>query len=132
MQISEDVIKSYLIDITMGRMASRPDPMEDLSRYDDEIETMRERAAEDGNEEWLRAAMNALLAQPEGRITDFKGYVYMYSEDQLAELFTYAFELLWPDEPVNIGGETTPFEIVSMTDEEWEAAKTRAKLGEDG
>ena len=65
--------------------------------------------------------MDALIADPGGRIGQFAGPQYPFNERQMVALFTYAFETIWPDEELSMPGMEAELEFVDMSKEDWHA-----------
>lgn len=119
MKMNRELIKFYLQKVTMGRGVNADDPMSDVGNFKGDIRTMQSAAAAEGDLDWLRLSLDALIANPAGRIQDFAGMQYPFTDDELVELFTYAFQRIWPDETISAPGEEAVLEFVDMTDEEW-------------
>ncbi|WP_372576487.1 hypothetical protein [Ruegeria hyattellae] len=119
MRMHRDMIRKYTRKLTQGAGASAPDPMSDLSRFDLDILGVQRAAEADGNTDWLRLSLDALITDPTGRINIFAGQGYPFSDAQLVELFTYAFHKIWPDAMLSEPGNELVMEFERMTDEEW-------------
>lgn len=121
MKVRKELIDQYLRLLTMGRAASTPDPMSDLSQFDADIRSMHKRAAKDGNLDWLRIALDTLIARPEGRIGMFAGQQFPFSDAELQRVFKRAFENIWPDQTLSRPGEDADLEFAGMDAEDWPA-----------
>ncbi|MBY6055527.1 hypothetical protein [Leisingera daeponensis] len=121
MKIRKELIEGYTRLLTMGRAVSAPDPMADLSQFDADIRAMHKRAYKEGNLDWLRLALDSLIAGPEGRISQFAGQQYPFSDRELEALFRRAFGMIWPDQPLSEPGDEADLEFVEMSAEEWDA-----------
>jgi hypothetical protein len=119
MRMHRELIKHYLKKLTMGRGINNPDPLEDFSNFDGDINGMRRDALADGNLDWLRLSLDALIARPGGRIQDFAGQQYPFSDAELVALLSYAFARIWPDVPLSEPGEEADLEFVDMSNEDW-------------
>ena len=119
MRMHREMIKRYTTHLTSGIGVTEEDPMADLSNFDRDILSMAAEAKRDGNLDWLRLSLDALVANPAGRIKLFADYVYPFSEEELRRLFAYAFLKIWPDEEISVLGSEANLKFVAMTDEEW-------------
>lgn len=92
-----------------------------LNEYKRDVHDMKLHAITDGNLEWLKLSMASLLSKPKGkgRISSFTSLVYPYSEEELIELLTYAFNIIWPGELITQLSEINDIDFVNMTEEEW-------------
>lgn len=124
MKMSLEVIKSYTRNLTMGRGASAPDPMTDLSKFNSDAAAMLNEAAGAGDLTWVKIALDSLIANPDGRIGQFAGQQYPFNETQLVEIFTHAFQQIWKGETPSLRGDEVEVEFVVMSDEEWAITKT--------
>ncbi len=123
MKMSLEVIKSYTRKLTMGRGASAPDPMFDLSQFNSDAAAMLNEAATAGDLTWLKIALDSLIANPDGRIGQFAGQQYPFNEQQLVEIFTHAFQQIWKGETPSAPGDQVPVDFIVMSDQEWAIAK---------
>lgn len=105
--------------MTIGRGSAASEPMADLGLFDVDIRGMQHAAEAAGELEWLRLSMDALIANPRGRIGQFVGQGYPFTEDEMVRLFTYAFGLIWPEQSISSRGEEAQLRFVDMTDEQW-------------
>lgn len=119
MKMHRNKIREYLSALTTGAGASNPDPMAEMRNYYLDALAMRRDAEADGNLEWLRLSMDALIANPAGRIGQFAGQLYPFSEEELVQIFTYAYGIVWPDHELSEPGSELDLEFVVMSDEEW-------------
>lgn len=119
MKVRKELIHSYLRNITNGRAVNMEDPMSDLSNFDADVRSMRRAVRLDNDENWLRLSMDALIANPAGRIEQFSGYQFPFNERELVELFTYAYKMIWPEEEISMPGQELDFEFVDMSKEDW-------------
>ena len=122
MKIRKELIAGYLRLLTQGRGVNAPDPMSDLAQFDADIRSMRRRAVRDGNLDWLRLSLDSLIADPDGRISQFAGQQYPFADAELVALFRRAFEMIWPEEPLSEPGDEAELEFAEMSAEEWAAA----------
>ena len=106
--------------MTDGRAVNGDDPVSNWSNFDADIESMRVQALRNGNMDWLRWSMDALIANPDDRIEQFKGFQYPFNKRELVELFTHAFQIIWPEEKISAPGEEVDIDFVDMTKEEWD------------
>ncbi|MEM1428537.1 MAG: hypothetical protein AAGG09_03665 [Pseudomonadota bacterium] len=127
MKLSLEVIKSYTRNLTMGRGASAPDPMSDLSQFNADAATMAREAAIAGDLVWLKIALDALIANPDGRIGQFAGQQYPFNEPDLVRLFSHAYHRIWPGDTLSAPGDEADVTFEVMSDEDWAIAK--APLG---
>ena len=121
MKIRKELIEGYTRLLTMGRAVNAPDPMADLAQFDADIRAMHKRAHKEGNLDWLRLALDALIASPDGRIGQFAGQQYPFSGPELEALFRRAYGMIWPDQPLSEPGDEADLEFVEMSAEEWDA-----------
>ncbi|KUP90606.1 hypothetical protein [Tritonibacter horizontis] len=121
MKIRKEMIAQYIRLLTTGRAVNAPDPMSDLSNFDADIRTMHKRAYQDGNLDWLRLALDALIADPSGRIEEFAGLQYPFDERDLVAIFRHAHEMIWPDRSLSEPGDEAELEFVDMSPEDWAA-----------
>ncbi|EDZ46254.1 hypothetical protein RBY4I_1466 [Rhodobacterales bacterium Y4I] len=121
MKIRKELIAGYTRLLTMGRAVNAPDPMADLSQFDADIRAMHKRARNEGNLDWLRLALDSLIANPRGRIGQFAGQQYPFDEAELQALFRRAYGMIWPDQPLSEPGDEADLEFVDMSAEEWAA-----------
>lgn len=121
MKVNYYAVQKYLSWLTGGRAASNPDTIDEWETYEADMDAMIDEARKNGDEDLLRLSIDSLVASPEGRIDEFAGQVYGYSDDDLVDLFTYAFEYIWPDHAMSAPGYGPDFEFVPMSDEEWAA-----------
>lgn len=121
MKIRKELIEGYTRLLTMGRAVNAPDPMADLAQFDADIRAMHKRAYKDGNLDWLRLALDSLIANPRGRIGQFAGQQYPFDEAELQALFRRAYETIWPDQPLSEPGDEADLEFVDMSAEDWAA-----------
>ncbi|NVK15433.1 MAG: hypothetical protein HWE35_14790 [Rhodobacteraceae bacterium] len=121
MKIRKELIDGYLRLLTMGRAANAADPMAETGKMDADIRTMRRRALNEGNLDWLRLSMEALINDPQGRISQFSGHRYPYDDAELVTLFRRAYGMIWPDQPLAEPGDEADLEFVEMSAEEWDA-----------
>lgn len=119
MKINRYVIEKYIHMLTQGAAASDEDPMEDVTNYDADIELMLAAAREAGDEDVLKMSLDALLANPGGRIRSFNGQVYAFDQDDMVELLGHAYAQAWPGEARSMPGEEIDLEFDYMSDEEW-------------
>ncbi len=102
--------------ITSIELEDVEDALEDMSEYDAAIDSMAYRAREDGNLDDLQLALDSLISDPSGRVSQFFGNGYPFSESELVEILTYACMRIWPAEPVSGPGEAMPVEFVSANE----------------
>lgn len=121
MKIRKELIEGYTRLLTMGRAVNAPDPMADLAQFDADIRAMHKRAHKDGNLDWLRLALDSLVANPRGRIGQFAGQQYPFDDAELQALFRRAYETIWPDQPLSEPGNEAELEFVDMSAEDWAA-----------
>lgn len=121
MKIRKELIDGYLRLLTMGRAANAPDPMAEPGKIDADIRTMRRRALREGNLDWLRLSLEALINDPQGRISQFAGQRYPYDDRELVALFRRAYEMIWPDRPLCEPGDEADLEFADMSAEDWDA-----------
>ncbi|NSY38568.1 hypothetical protein [Leisingera sp. ANG59] len=121
MKIRKELIEGYTRLLTMGRAVNAPDPMADLAQFDADIRAMHKRAHKEGNLDWLRLALDALIATPDGRIGQFAGQQYPFSDPELEALFRRAYGMIWPGQPLSEPGDEADLEFVEMSAEEWDA-----------
>jgi hypothetical protein len=119
MKMNRELIKFYLHKLTMGRGVNGDDPMSDLGNSKGDIRTMQSAAAANGDLDWLRLSMDALIAKPRGRIQAFAGMQYPLTDDELVDLFSYAYGRIWPSEALSEPGNEVELEFVDMSDAEW-------------
>ncbi|MCX5743891.1 MAG: hypothetical protein NT062_15485 [Proteobacteria bacterium] len=125
LKINSRLIERYLSIVTESRVSMMESPACDLAAYDGPIDAMGEAARADGNEELLRVAIDALLARPVGRLSQFTGETYRWPNEEFVPLLTHAHERLWPDEPLSLPGDAPEVEFVAMTSAEWAASTGR-------
>ena len=116
MKLSRKMVADHLIYITSIELEDVDDPLEDMSVYDNAIDSMAYRAREDGTLDDLQMALDSLISEPSGRVSQFFGPGYPFSESELAEILTYACRRIWPGEPVSGPGEAMPVEFVSASE----------------
>jgi len=121
MKVNYYVVRRYLAWLTEGRAASDPDQLHDWQSYEPDMDQMMREAQEGGDEVLLKRALDSLVSDPTGRIDAFAGQVHGYDDDDLVELFSAAFEYLWPDEMLSEPGEAPKMDFVPMSDAEWAA-----------
>lgn len=119
MKIHREMIKHYIQYMTSGIGVTEEFPMRELSNFDRDIFSMSAEASRDGNLDWLRLSLDSLIANPDGRIKLFLDYTYPFNDEEILNLFTYAFKKIWPDEEISGKGAELDLQFVSMTDEEW-------------
>jgi hypothetical protein len=125
MKVNSLLIEKYLSMVTESRMAMMEDPASDLTGYDDAIDNMGAAAKAAGDERLLRVCIDALIANPEGRLFRFAGSAYRWPNDEFVALLTYAFERLWPGREPSFPGDEADIEFVPMSTEEWDAYNGR-------
>jgi len=125
MKINSRLIERYLSIVTESRMSMMPNPARDLTAYDGPIDAMGEAAAAENNEDILRLSIDALIALPEGRLSQFAGDTYRWPNEEFVPLLTHAYERLWPDEPLSPPGAEPEIEFIPMTRQEWTAYSGR-------
>ncbi|WP_027259467.1 MULTISPECIES: hypothetical protein [Leisingera] len=121
MKIRKELIAGYLRLLTMGRAVNAPDPMADLAQFDADIRSMHKRAYKEGNLDWLRLALDSLIASPAGRIGQFAGQQYPFDDAELQALFRRAYGMIWPDQPLSEPGDEADLDFVEMSAEDWDA-----------
>lgn len=126
MKVNYYVIQRYITMLTEGRMASDPDVIGDWEMFEPEMEEMVTAARADDDEDLLRLSIDALVADPEGRVDEFVGQVHGFTEEDMVELLTHAFEHIWPDALMSLPGEGPVMEFVPMSDAEWAARRGRS------
>lgn len=126
MDVNIHRIRSYLSWLTEGQAASAPDPVDDWEEYEVDMDRMIKEARAAGDEVFLKRSIDALLADPEGRIDMFVGQVFAFSDEDLVDLFSHAFDYIWPDDIRSAPGEGPEVAFVSMTDAEWDIRRGRA------
>jgi hypothetical protein len=119
------VIEGYISYLTEGRMASDPDAIGDWPRFESEFDKMFAAARAKDDEGMLKQAIDSLVADPEGRIDEFVGQVHGFSEEDMVDLLTHAFEHIWPDDLMSPLGDGPKMEFVPMSDAEWAARRGR-------
>lgn len=119
MKLRKELIAKYLRVLTQGRAGMLPNPMSDPANFDADIRTMSARAKRAGDLDWLRLSINSLLANPEGRIGQFAGLQYPYSDEDLGIILARAYEQIWPDRPRSEPGDELDIEFVDMSAEDW-------------
>ena len=119
MNLRKGMIADYLMYITSLTFVDPDDVTADMSVYDEAIQGMAGNARYDGNLESLRLALDSLIADPDGRLEQFYGSGYPFSEQELHEILRYAYQQIWPDEPFSKPGMAAPVEFVDMTRQEW-------------
>lgn len=123
MKVNFYVIQRYLSWLTEGRGASNPETIDDWETYEVDMDAMIREARQNGDEDLLMLAINSLVADPDGRIDEFVGHVYAFTDEDLVDLFSHAFEYIWPDAVLSAPGEGPDYQFVPMSDEEWAARK---------
>jgi len=123
MDIHRDLIKAYIRKLTLGRGSAAPDPFADITLFQNDVQTMKSAAERAGDLEWLRLSMDALIANPDGRIDQFVGQGYPFSDEEMVALLTYAYTTIWPDHEISEPGYEAPLDFVDMTDETWESIR---------
>lgn len=121
MDLHRDLIKSYIRKMTIGRGSSESDPFTDITFFNNDIYTMKVAAEQAGDLEWLRLSMDALIANPRGRIGQFVEQGYPYSDEEMVTLFTYAYKQIWPERDISERGEEAQLNFVDMSDETWQS-----------
>ncbi|MBQ4824221.1 hypothetical protein J4729_06610 [Leisingera sp. HS039] len=121
MKIRKELIAGYTRLLTMGRAVNAPDPMADLAQFDADIRSMHKRAYKEGNLDWLRLALDSLIARPAGRISQFAGQQYPFDDAELQALFRRAYGMIWPDQPLSEPGDEADLDFVEMSAEDWDA-----------
>ncbi|UWQ76156.1 hypothetical protein [Leisingera sp. M658] len=121
MKIRKELIAGYTRLLTMGRAVNAPDPMADLAQFDADIRSMHKRAHKEGNLDWLRLALDSLIASPAGRISLFAGQQYPFDDAELQALFRRAYGMIWPDQPLSEPGDEADLDFVEMSAEDWNA-----------
>lgn len=119
MIIRTGMIDAYLQYITMIELPEMGDVTEDMSVFDSAIDSMAADAVREGNLKWLQYALDSLASEPGGRVSDFFGDGFPFSEDELAAVLGYAFERICPTEAVSGPGAAVPVDFVAMSAEEW-------------
>lgn len=119
MKMHRELIKRYTRHLTSGLGITEDDPMQDLSNFDRDILSMAAEATRDDNLDWLRLSLDALLANPGGRLRLFADHVYPLDDRELHALFAHAFRTIWPNEAISPLGSEADLQFVAMTDEEW-------------
>lgn len=123
MKMSLEVIKRYTRILTMGRGASAPSPMSDLSEFNADAAAMAREAALAGDLTWLRLALDSLIANPDGRIRLFAGQQFPFTDRELVTLFSYAYRRIWPNAALSEPGDEADIEFEVMSDEDWAITK---------
>lgn len=123
MKVNYNVIRGYLSSLTEGRGASNPDTIDEWYTYNMDIDAMIANARAAGDEDLLRLSIDSLISSPDNRLGRFIGQVYAYSDDEMQDLLSYAFERIWPDEVPSAAGDGIAMEFVAMSDEEWAAQR---------
>lgn len=113
MRVELAPIQTYLRMLTEGRVAAQGDPMEDVSDMDEAIDEMAEAARANDDEDLLRLVIDALAADPDGRLDPFRGDYYGWSDEELTDLLTYAHDRIWPDYLRSMPGEEVQIEFVA-------------------
>ena len=121
MKMHREMIKRYTRHLTSGMGVAEDDPMADLAQFDRDIHSMAAQARSEGNLDWLRLSLDALVANPGDRLRLFADFVYPFTEAELRTLFAYAFQQTWPDQELSEPGEEADLDFVGMSDEEWDA-----------
>ena len=121
MKINSRLIERYLSIVTESRVSMMADPARDLTAYDGAIDAMGEAACADDNEDFLRIAIDSLIAEPIGRLSQFTGSTYRWPNEEFVPLLTHAYERLWPDDPLSLPGAEPEVEFEAMTSAEWAA-----------
>jgi hypothetical protein len=121
MKVNSRLIERYLSIVTESRVSMMEDPARDLTSYDGPIDEMGEAARADDNDDLLRLSIDALIAHPEGRLSQFAGNTYRWPNEEFVPLLTHAYEQLWPDDPLSPPGAEPEIEFVPMTSAEWAA-----------
>lgn len=116
MKLPRKMVDDYLMYITSIELEDVDDPLEDMSVYDTAIDSMAYRARAEGNLDNLQLALDSLISDPSGRLSQFFGTGYPFSENELVEILTYACLRIWPAEPVSGPGEAMPVEFVSRVE----------------
>lgn len=119
MKLRKELIAKYLRLLTRGRAVNMPDPMSAPENFDADIRTMRRQAQLDGNLDWLRLALDSLINQPRGRIQQFAGLQYPFTDEELVRIFTRAYAMIWPDVPRSELGDELELEFVDISAEDW-------------
>ena len=125
MKDNSRLIEKYLTMVTESRAAMLDDPAGDLTAYDSAIDRMRAAAAAGGDDDLLRLSIEALIAQPDGRLFRFAGHSYRWPNDEFVPLLEHAYMRMWPDEERSPPGAEPEIEFVPMTPEEWAAYSGR-------
>lgn len=124
MLLRKEMIDEYLSYITSLVFVDPDDVTEDMSVYDDAIEAMAGNARYDENLEYLRLAMDFLIANPENNLEQFYGSGYPFSDRELHAILQYAYQSIWPDEPISEPGEAAPVQFVDMSEPDWNASRS--------
>lgn len=111
-QIDPREISRYTDYLVMTEPASQADPMADMSVFDGAVDTMAALAERDGETDTLRMVLDSVIANPEDRIDELSGPLFPYSESELVQIFTYAFERAYPDEVLSDPDEAIAIEFV--------------------
>lgn len=125
--MNRELIKFYLQKLTMGRAVNTENPMSDLGNFKGDIRNMQLAAEKNGDLGWLYISIDALIANPSGRIQSFASQDFPLTDNELVELFTYAFRRIWPEKLISAKGDEVELEFVDMSDEEW-ALMTHTKI----
>ncbi|NIZ14726.1 hypothetical protein [Phaeobacter sp. HF9A] len=123
MHMNRDLIQAYIRKLTIGVGSAASDPFADITLFDNDVHSMKMAAERAGDLEWLRLSLDALIANPRGRIGQFVEQGYPYSDDEMVTLLTYAYQKIWPDHKISDPGEEAALEFVEMSDETWQAIK---------
>ncbi|WP_420002498.1 hypothetical protein [Arenibacterium sp. LLYu02] len=123
MDMNLDLIKSYIRRMTIGAGSAASDPFADITLFDPDIRAMQVAAEAAGDLNWLRLSMDALIADPKGRIGRFVEQGYPYSEAEMVTLFTYAYGKIWPEATISAPGEEARLNFVEMSEAAWAAVK---------
>lgn len=119
MNIQKNMIERYLNFITSLTFTDPGDVTEDMELYDEAIEAMASFARMDDNLEYLRVALDSLIADPDGRLEQFYGTGHPFTDQELHEILRYAYQSIWPGEHISAPGTAVPVEFLDVSDEEW-------------
>ncbi|MCV2863544.1 hypothetical protein [Defluviimonas sp. WL0075] len=112
MKVELAPIRHYLRMLTESRVAAQGDPMENVSDMDEPIDEMAASAQANGDDDLLRLVIDALAADPDGRLDPFRGSYYGWSDAELVDLLVYAHDRIWPDYLRSLPGDEAEIEFV--------------------
>ena len=118
-KISRQMLRSYLLHITIGYFNDRNIPPATLDAYIDRAEQIRLAATNQGDMAWLKLGLQHVLADKSIDASEYQGPRYPFTDPEMRDIMGYVLRTLWPEEQTDAEGLASEVELVDVALEDW-------------